>query len=47
MKEESKTIAFAFASVAAIKDIQKGDFFTEKNIFPIRPGNGFYKVKDV
>ena len=46
MKEESKTIAFAFASVAAIKDIQKGDFFTEKNIFPIRPGNGFYKVKD-
>ena len=46
VKEESKTIAFAFASVAAIKDIQKGDFFTEKNIFPIRPGNGFFKVRD-
>tara|TARA_Y100001958_G_C21225001_1_gene550419 strand:+ start:1027 stop:2070 length:1044 start_codon:yes stop_codon:yes gene_type:complete len=46
LKEESKTIAFAFASIAAIKDINKGEKFTINNIFPIRPGNGHYKVKD-
>ena len=47
MKEEKKTIAFAFASIASItKDIKKGEIFTENNIFPIRPGNGFFKVKD-
>tara|TARA_Y100000816_G_scaffold292618_1_gene289161 strand:+ start:7270 stop:8313 length:1044 start_codon:yes stop_codon:yes gene_type:complete len=46
LKEERKTIAFAFASIAALKDIKKGDKFTNINIFPIRPGNGYYKVKD-
>jgi N-acetylneuraminate synthase len=46
LKEEAKTIAFAFASVAAIKDIKKGEIFSTENIFPIRPGNGFFKVKD-
>jgi len=46
LKEESKTVAFAFASVASVKDIKKGEFFSEKNIFPIRPGNGYFKVKD-
>ena len=46
LKEEAKTIAFAFASVAAIKDLKKDEKFSEKNIFPIRPGNGFFKVKD-
>ncbi len=46
IKEEKKTIAFAFASVAATKDIHKGEVFSESNIFPIRPGNGFFKVKD-
>ena len=46
LKEESKTVAFAFASVAAIQNIKKGEFFSEKNIFPIRPGNGHFKVKD-
>ena len=46
LREESKTIAFAFASVAAIKDISINEKFTTKNIFPIRPGNGFFKVKN-
>ena len=46
LKEERKTIAFAFASIASLKDIKKGDKFTNINIFPIRPGNGYYKVKD-
>ena len=46
LREESKTIAFAFASIAAIKDISINEKFTAKNIFPIRPGNGFFKIKD-
>ena len=46
VKEEKKTIAFAFASIASTKDIKKGEIFTENNIFTIRPGNGFFKVKD-
>ena len=33
-------------SVTAVKDIKKNDIFTEKNIFPLRPYNGEYKVKD-
>lgn len=46
LKEEKKTIAFAFASVAATKNIKKNDTFTSENIFPIRPGNGYFKIKD-
>jgi N-acetylneuraminate synthase len=46
LSEEAKTIAFAFASLASVKEIKKNEKFTEKNIFPIRPSNGFYKVKD-
>jgi len=46
LKEEKKTIAFAFASVAATKNIKKNDIFTSENIFPIRPGNGYFKIKD-
>tara|TARA_B100000989_G_C19530190_1_gene469221 strand:- start:3641 stop:4684 length:1044 start_codon:yes stop_codon:yes gene_type:complete len=46
LKEESKTIAFAFASIAALRNIKKGEKFTNLNIFPIRPGNGYFKVKD-
>ncbi len=46
LKEEAKTIAFAFASVAATRDLKKDEKFSKENIFPIRPGNGFYKVKD-
>lgn len=46
LKQEAKTIAFAFASVAAIKNIKKNEKFSTENIFPIRPGNGIFKVKD-
>ena len=46
LKEEAKTVAFAFASVAAVKNISKGEKLTKNNIFPIRPGNGYFKVKD-
>ena len=44
--EEKKTIDFAFASVAAIQDIFKGEILNSKNIFPLRPNNGYFKVKD-
>lgn len=46
VKEESKTIAFAFASVSSTKNIDKGDYLTKENIFPIRPGTGYFKIKD-
>tara|TARA_Y100000590_G_scaffold368326_1_gene428931 strand:+ start:8598 stop:9641 length:1044 start_codon:yes stop_codon:yes gene_type:complete len=46
IKEEEKTIAFAFASVSAIKNIKKNEKLSSENIFPIRPGNGYYKIKD-
>ena len=46
LKEEKKTITFAFASVAATKKIKKNDILTTENIFPIRPGNGYFKIKD-
>jgi N-acetylneuraminate synthase len=46
LKEEKKTIAFAFASVASTRKIFKGEKLDANNIFPIRPGTGFYKIKD-
>lgn len=46
LQEEKKTINFAFASVAAIKDILKGEILNSKNIFPLRPNSGYFKVKD-
>ena len=46
LKEEKKTIDFAFASIAAVKNIKKGEYFTTKNVFPLRPANGYFKVKD-
>ena len=46
LKEEAKTIAFAFASVAATKNIKKNEKLSYEYIFPIRPGNGYYKIKD-
>lgn len=46
IKEEKKTIAFAFQSVVATKDILKGERLSLSNIFLRRPGNGDYKVKD-
>ncbi len=40
VKEEQPTIAFAFATVVAIKDIQQGEAFTKENIWVKRPGTG-------
>ncbi len=39
-KEEQVTIDFAFATVCAIKPIQKGEAFTMDNIWVKRPGTG-------
>lgn len=39
-EEEKVTIDFAFASVVTIRDIKKGDKFTEKNLWVKRPGTG-------
>jgi len=38
--EEQVTIDFAFATVVAIKDIQKGELFNKENIWVKRPGTG-------
>ena len=39
-KEEKITIDFAFATVCAINDIEKGTVFTKENIWVKRPGTG-------
>lgn len=39
-EEEKVTIDFAFATVVTIKDIKKGEKFTEKNLWVKRPGTG-------
>lgn len=39
-KEEQVTIDFAFATVCAIADIQKGEVLTKENIWVKRPGTG-------
>ena len=39
-KEEKVTIDFAFATVVAIKDINDGEIFSDKNIWVKRPGTG-------
>ena len=46
VKNEKPTINFAFSSISSIKDIKKGEKFTEKNIFPIRPSGGDYAAND-
>ena len=46
LKDEEKTIAFAFQSIVATKDIFKGEKLSSNNIFLRRPGNGDYRVKD-
>ena len=46
VKEEEKTIAFAFGSISATKNINRGEYLTKENIFPIRPGTGYFKIKD-
>ncbi len=44
--EEQGTINFAFASVVAIKKIQKGEKFTRDNLWVKRPGTGEFLAKD-
>lgn len=46
VEEEAPTIAFALASVVAIKDIRPGDVLSEENIWVKRPGGGDFSVLD-
>lgn len=46
VEAEAPTIAFAFASVVAIKDIGPGDALTEENIWVKRPGGGDFSALD-
>ena len=46
VETEAPTIAFAFASVVAIKDIKPGDVLNEENIWVKRPGGGDFGVLD-
>lgn len=46
VEEESSTIAFAFASVVAIKDMEPGEIISEQNIWLRRPGGGDFSVQD-
>jgi N-acetylneuraminate synthase len=43
IKEEKITMKFAFASVVARRNIEKGETISEKNICLKRPGNGYFK----
>lgn len=40
IEDEAPTIAFAFASVVAIADIEAGERFTPRNVWVKRPGTG-------
>ena len=46
LKEEKKTIDFAFASVVSIKDILPGERLSKLNIWVKRPGKGEFLAKD-
>ena len=46
LKEEQKTIDFAFASVVSIKEIFPNEKLTKKNIWVKRPGKGDFLAKD-
>ena len=47
LKEEKKTINFAFPSVASLLDIHPGTKLSSKNIFLKRPGGGDYGIDDL
>ena len=40
--EEKITADFAFASVASTRQIERGEIFTDKNIFTLRPSGGYF-----
>jgi N-acetylneuraminate synthase len=46
IEQESQTMAFAFASVIAVKDINPGEILTEDNLWVRRPGGGDYTSVD-
>jgi N-acetylneuraminate synthase len=46
VEAEAPTIAFAFASVVAIRDIPPGQKLTEEDIWVKRPGGGDFTVLD-
>ncbi len=46
VEAEAPTIAFAFASVVAIRDIQPGELLTDENVWVKRPGGGDFGVLD-
>ena len=46
LKEERKTINFAFASIVAFKDIHKGEKLNRDNIWVKRPSGGDFSAKD-
>lgn len=46
VEQEAPTIAFAFASVVAIQDINPGDMLTDNNIWVKRPGGGDFGAID-
>ena len=46
VKEENPTIAFAFASVVAIKDIYPGELLNKNNIWLKRPGGGDFNANN-
>ena len=47
LKQERKTIAFAFPSVVALENLTPGMKLTYKNIFLKRPGGGDFGVNDL
>lgn len=47
LKEEEKTIAFAFPSVVSQNFLKKGDILNKKNITLKRPGGGDFSIKDL
>lgn len=46
VEAEAPTIAFAFASVVAIRNITPGELLSEENIWVKRPGGGDFNVSD-
>jgi len=46
LREEKKTINFAFSSVVSIKDIKPGERLSRSNIWVKRPGTGDFLARD-
>ncbi len=46
LPEEKPTMDFAYASVVTLRNISKGEVFTEENIWVKRPGTGTIKAED-